>query len=246
MNTLILCIIPLIFFFVASQKHRSYDKAKYSSIAINDNSAYLDLPEINRGSRELDRVAEENNKDVVYDKALLKKIVKKLRDYISQVKQITKNLWCIQLITISIHQLMETYNLDASKTEEADSKTHKELHSHEKNDHHHIDTETEPSKNHHHSTAEDEENVPDVKPQHTHKNSTEETQSNSEKEDARDEDLSEKCANYEKHHKTHSKSSSDDSSKTNNDENAEFDDSYSERFLRNIPYDHNVNDDNFQ
>lgn len=132
--------------------------------------------------------------------------------------------------------MIETYNLEAIKTEEKVSKSHKESHANDKKEHHHS------------PATKIEEEVVDKsedEPKHHHKNTTEELPSEVEKEDVQDEDLIEKCVNLEKHHrndKTHSKV---DSSKTKGDD-ADFDDSYSERFLRNIPFDRMNDEDNLQ
>lgn len=55
--------------------------------------------------------------------------------------------------------------------------------------------------------------------------------------------MSERCANYEKHHQKDKTHSNVDSTKAKDDE-AEFDDSFSERFLRNIPFDRPNEEDN--
>lgn len=90
MKTAILCILAFLLYFVTAQRQNSNDDAKYSQHALNDeaNSRYLRaLPKYLRDDGESDKAAPTavNNEEIIYDKALLKKVVKKLRDYINQV-----------------------------------------------------------------------------------------------------------------------------------------------------------------
>lgn len=83
MKTSVVCIFVVSLYFAAAQKHNSYENAKYDET----NSRYLRaIPKILRDNEELGKAAPtEVDKEIVYDKALLKKVVKKLRDYINQV-----------------------------------------------------------------------------------------------------------------------------------------------------------------
>lgn len=86
MKKAILWIFAIIFYFAAAQKHNFYENAKYSGRAVSDetSSRYLRaLPKVVRDDGEQDKAVP--TEDIVYNKALLKKVVKKLRDYINQV-----------------------------------------------------------------------------------------------------------------------------------------------------------------